>query len=97
MNIGLNLLWGLDLDDQVNIRDVESTGGDISGDQHLEFSFLKSLHRDFTLVLNDVTVHHFDVLLDFVSQNKSVRVSLGLSEHDSFACATVANEDVSEG
>jgi len=47
--------------------------------------------------LNDVTVHHFDVLLDFVSQNKSVRVSLGLSEYDSFACATVANEDVSEG
>jgi hypothetical protein len=97
MNVGFNFLWWLDLDNQVNIRDVEATGRDICCDQNFEFSFLESLHSDLTLILNDVTVHDFDILLDLISQNQSIGIGLGLSKHDSFTRATVAYQDISEG
>ena len=66
MDVGLSLLGWLDLDDQVNVGDVETTGSNISGDEDSKFAFLEALHRDFTLVLGNVTVHDLDVLLDFV-------------------------------
>jgi hypothetical protein len=46
--------------------------------------------------LGDVTVHDFDVLLNFVTQNETVGVSLGLSENNSLAKASVANKHVSK-
>lgn len=96
MDVGLNFLWWLDLNDQVDIGNVQASRGDISSDQHFEFSFLESLHGNLTLVLRNVSVHDFDVLLDLVSQNESVSVSLGLSEHDGLALTAVANKHVSQ-
>lgn len=96
MNVGLNFLWRLDLNDQVDVGNVQASRGDISSDQHFEFSFFESLHSNLALVLRNVSVHDLDVLLDFVSQNESVRVSLGLSEHDGLALTAVANQHVSQ-
>ena len=42
-------------------------------------------------------MHDFDVLLDLISQNKSIGVGLGLSKHDGFARATVANQNIGKG
>jgi hypothetical protein len=97
MDVGLNFLWWLNLNNQVDIWNVEATRRDICSDQNFKFSFFESLHSDLTLILNDVTVHDFDVLLDFISQNKSIGISLGLSKHDGFTCATVANQNISKG
>ena len=97
MDVGLGLLRGLDLDDQVDVGDVEASGSDISGDEHSEFAFLEALHRDLTLVLGDVTMHDLDVLLDLVGEQEGVGIGLGLGEDDHLASLAVDNEDVSEG
>lgn len=68
MDISLSVFWWLYLDYQVNRRDVQSSRRDISGDKHAEFLFFKPFQRDLSLVLSDVTVHHFNVFLDFVGE-----------------------------
>lgn len=89
MNVGLSLLGWLDLDDQVNVGDVETTGSYISGDEDSEFAFLEALHGDFTLVLGNVAVHDLDVLLDFVGEEQGVCIGLRLGEHNDFATLAV--------
>lgn len=66
MNVSLNFLWGFNLNDKVNIWDVKTPGCDVCSNENFEFSFLKSLHSNFALVLGYVAVHNFNVLLDFV-------------------------------
>jgi len=82
---------------QVDIWDVKTSRSDVSGDQNLEFSFFEALHSDFTLILGDVSMHYLDVLFDFIRQNQTVRVGLGLREYNGFANSTVAYQHVSEG
>ena len=66
MDVGLCLFGWLNLDYQVDIRDVKTTGRDVSCDQDSELAFLEALHRDFTLILCDITMHDLNVLLDLV-------------------------------
>ena len=68
MDISLSIFWWLYLDYQVNRRDIQSSRCDISGDKYAKFLFFKSLQRDLSLVLGNVTVHHFNVFLDFVRE-----------------------------
>jgi len=95
VNVGLCLLWWLKLDYEVYVGNIESTRSNISRNQHLELILLEALHRDFTLVLRNVSVHHFDVLLDLVGEDERVGIGLGLGEDNGFAFATVANKDIS--
>jgi len=82
---------------EVDVRNVETSGGDIGCTQDLELAFFEALHGDFSLVLSDVAMHDLDVLLDFVGQDQCVAVCLRLREHDRLAVdAAVANEDVCE-
>ena len=97
MDVGLGLLGRLQLDDEVDIGDVEASGSDVGGDKHAELALLEALHRHFSLVLGDVTVHHLDVLLDLVRQKKGVGVGLSLGEDDDLATLSVDDEDVCEG
>lgn len=69
VDIGLRLLRGLDLNNKVDVRNVEASGSDICGTEYSELAFLKSFHRDFTLVLSDVSMHNLDVLLDLIRQD----------------------------
>lgn len=39
-------------------------------------------------------MHDLDVLLDFIREDQTVGVSLGLSKHNRLANSTVANEHV---
>lgn len=43
VDVSLCFLWWLDLDDEVNIWDVKSSGSNISGYKDIELLFLKSL------------------------------------------------------
>lgn len=94
MDVSLWVNGWFHLDDEVNAWDVQATGCDISGNEHLELLFLEALEGHFTLVLGDVTVHHFDLVLDLVRQKELVGFVLCLSKHDSLAC-TIADQDVS--
>ena len=67
VNVGLSLFGWLDLNDQVDVGDVNTARGYVSGDEHTELAFLEALQSDFALVLGDVTMHDFDVRLDFVA------------------------------
>jgi len=97
MDVGLSLLGWLDLDDQVNVGDVKTTGSNISGNEDSEFSFLEALHCDFTLVLCNVAVHDLDVLLNFIGEEQGVCIGLRLGEHDHFATFAVDYKDVGQG
>jgi hypothetical protein len=97
MDVGLSFFWGLKLDNKVDVRNIETSGSDISSNQHLEFVLLKALHGNFTLVLSDITVHHLDVLLDLVGQDKGVGVSFGLGKDNSLAFTSIADQHISEG
>jgi hypothetical protein len=66
MNVGLGVLWWLNLDDEVDILDVETSGSDISGNEHLELTLLESLHGDLSLVLSNISMHNLDILLDLI-------------------------------
>jgi hypothetical protein len=96
MNVGFDLLWWLYLDDQVDVGNIKAARRNISSDEDLEFAFLESLHGDLSLVLCDITVHDLNILLNLVTQDKTVSISLSLSEHDCLAETAVADKHVSE-
>jgi hypothetical protein len=66
MDVGLSVLWRLNLDNEVDTRDVQTTGSDVSGDEYAELFVLESLESDFTLILCDVTMHDLDILLNLL-------------------------------
>ena len=82
MNIGLSILGRFNLDYQINIGDVDTSGSDISGDQDIELPLLEPLECDFSLVLSDVSVHDFNIFVDLLGKQKGVGLSLGRAEHN---------------
>jgi hypothetical protein len=58
MHVILRTVRQIEVDDMADIRHVNSTGGDICGDQHTENSALKSFQRRSTLRQAAVTVQH---------------------------------------
>ena len=63
MNVCFSIFWRLDLDYQIDVLDVETARGHIGCNKNLEFSFFESLHCYLSLVLSNISMHHFDVLL----------------------------------
>ncbi len=94
MDVSLSIFWWLNLNNQVNRRDVKSSSRDISCHENAKFLFFKSLKRDLSLVLGNVTVHHFNVFFNFVGEEKLVCFRFGARENDCLASSTVANKDV---
>ena len=89
MDIGLHLVRGFDLDDEVNVGDVQATGGYVGRNEDAELSFSEALQGYFSLVLGYVTMHDFNILLNLVSQYQLVSVCLGLCEHNRPAIASI--------
>lgn len=82
MDVCFNFFWRLNLNDKLDTRDIKASGSHISSNETLKFTILESLQSDFSLILSNVAVHHFDVLLDFISKQKRVCVCFGLSENN---------------
>ena len=98
VDVGLVVLGGLGLHDEVYVGDVESAGGHVGGDQGLEGALAEALHRDLALGLGDVAVQHVDVELDVSVLEQLVGLGLGLREHDGFLIlAAVAEQHVGDG
>jgi hypothetical protein len=71
------------LNDKIDIGDIKTSRGNISGNQHVELALLESFESYFSLILRDVTVHDLHILLDLVSEDQLVGISLSLSEDNS--------------
>ena len=97
MNIRFSVFWWLDLDDQVDVLNIDTSRGDISGHKHLEFTFFEPFQGDFTLVLRDITMHNFDILLDLVREYQRICVLFCLREYNGFSIVSVNDEGVSKG
>lgn len=96
MDVCLCVLGGLDLDDQVDSWDVETTRRDISGDEDITLFGLELLEGDFTLSLTDLSVDNLDILLDLVRELDLVCLLLLATEDDGLS-TSVASQDVGEG
>lgn len=68
VDVGLCLFWRLNLDDEVNIGNVDTTRGNIGSDEYFELAFFEALQSDFTLVLGDITMHDFYISLNLVAE-----------------------------
>ena len=66
MNVSLNIFWWFDLDNKIYIRNIKTSGSNISCNKDVKLAFFESLESDLTLILSDVTVHDFDVFFNFI-------------------------------
>ena len=66
MNVGFCLFRWLNLDDEVDIRNVNASRGNVSGDKDTELVFSEALQSNFSLILSNVTMHHLNVGLYLV-------------------------------
>jgi hypothetical protein len=85
VDVSLSVSGRLNLDNQIDIRDIKTSGGNISSNQDIEFALLKSLESYLTLVLANISMHDLNIVLNFISENQLISISFGLSENDSFA------------
>jgi hypothetical protein len=66
VDVGLWVCGRLNLDYEVDRRNVKASGANVSSDQNLEFFVFESLEGYLTLILSNVSMHNFDFILDFV-------------------------------
>ena len=97
MDVSLGLFGGLQLDYQVDVRDVKTSRSNVSGNENAEFALFKSLHCDLSLVLSDITMHHLYILLDLIGEQKRVSVGFRLGEDDHFPALPVNDKNVCQG
>ena len=89
VNVGLDFLGGLNLNHQVDIRNVETSRDHISGHKRRKPAFSEASQRDLSSVLLDVTVHDLHSEVRLLSVEKHVRVRLRLREHDGLSSLSV--------
>ena len=84
MDVGLGIFWWLELDNQADSLDIESSGSNVSSDKYIELALLESLDGSLSLILGNTSMHDLDVLLDGVTLAKHVGVLSRGSEDDAF-------------
>lgn len=77
MDVSLGVLWWFDLDNQVDGGNVQTSGGHVSRNQNLELLVLEALKSDLTLILRDITVHHFNLVFNFFRLEQLICLVLG--------------------
>lgn len=71
------LRWGA-LNHQVNFRDVQSTGCDIGGNEHLKGSLSEALQCSFALFLRNVTMEGLGTLGLQQTNNRTQEMNIPL-------------------
>ena len=77
MDVSFCIFGGLDLYDEVDAGDVKTARSDVGGNQDAELFLFEALESDLSLVLRNVSVHDFNVFLNFLRQKKVVGLLLG--------------------
>lgn len=73
MNVFFGIIWRVKLDDPIDVRDIQPSGGDVSAQQH-PFSGIAKLIKgvqSFLLFLSSVYVQNWDV---YVVQKVGVKL-----------------------
>ena len=96
VDVGFRILGGFNLDNQVDIRNVDTSSGYVSCNKYAKLSLLEPSESDFSLILSDVTMHDFDVLVDLLRQQARFGFCLGGCEHNSLSHSSVDDQDISE-
>lgn len=66
MDVRFCIFGWLYLHDEINTWNIKPPGCYVSCNKDIEFFLLKPLKSDLALVLRNITVHNFNVFLDFV-------------------------------
>lgn len=94
MDVALGVHRSFHLNDQVYIWNINSSGCNICGDQHIGSSLSESSESLFSGLLSDVTMYDINTLLDFFSMRKLIGFSLRLGKHNRFAISTINKKNV---
>ena len=52
------------------------------------------IHSDFSLVLSNISMHHFDILLNLITEQEGISICFGLRENDCLSTLTVDDQNV---
>lgn len=96
MDIGLSILWRLNLNDEINIGDIETSGSNVSGYQNLELLLLESFEGNLSLLLCDITMHNLNLILYFLREKKGVCLSFGGAEDNCLAKTSINEKDIGQ-
>ena len=66
MDVSFCVFGRLELDDKIDAGDVKTARSDVCGNQNTEFFLFEALESDLSLVLRNVSVHDFNVFLNFL-------------------------------
>lgn len=94
MNIGLNLSWRFNLDDEVDIWNVETPRSNIGSYENLEFAFFESFQCHFSLILGDISMHDLNFEFDLVTQNELICFDFRTAKNDSLSVISIAKQEV---
>lgn len=97
VNVSLNIFWWFDLDNKIYIRNIKTSGGNISCYEDVKLAFFESLESDLALILSDVTVHDFDVFFNFIWKKQLICFCLCWTEHNCLPEASIADQNISQG
>ena len=97
MDIGFRIFWWLNLNDQVNIRNIEPSCSHICCNEYAELVLFKSSESNFSLILSNISVHDFDLTCYFLREQETVGLSFGGAEDDTLSKSSVNNEHISKG
>jgi hypothetical protein len=93
VNVCIDLLGRLELHDQIDLRDIESSSCHVGGNEALQFSLLEGLEGDFTLFLRDVAMQNLRLLFQVGLEQDLIRFFLGLAEDDGSTVPTTVQVD----
>lgn len=96
VNISLDILWWLNLNDQINVGNIKTSRRNICSYKNRKLLLLKSLEGDLSLVLCDISVHNLNISLHFIRNQKLIGFSLGGRENNGLTKPTVNQEDIGE-
>lgn len=99
MDVILHRFRRVQLHHQIDVRNIESSSRDISGNETLKLSLLESSEGDFSLLLRNITVQDLAFEVDIRVQHDLVAFFLGFRKDDGTVSlfSGVAENDVADG
>lgn len=97
MDVGLGIFWWLNLNDQVNIRNIKPSRSHICCNEYTELVLFKSSESNFSLILSNISVHNFDLTRYFLGEQETVGLNFGGAEDDTLSKSSVNNKHIGKG
>jgi len=97
VDVSINLFGWFQLNDQVDLWNIESSGSNVCCNEAFKFTLLESLESDLPLLLRNVTVQNLSLLLQVGFQEDFVGFLFGLAENNgSSVSSSVKVDDVGD-